>query len=54
MDEDGPRPTEFTADIRNAYIVPLVRPETVAEGVADTPSLNDVHDDELFVEYSMT
>lgn len=48
----APRPTEFTALTRNAYIVPLVRPVTVADGEADTPSSNVVHDDELFVEYS--
>lgn len=52
--DDAPRPTEFTALTRNAYMTPLVRPVTVADGDADTPSSNTVQEDELFVEYSTT
>ena len=52
--DEAPRPAEFTALTRNAYMVPFTRPLTVADGDADTPSSNAVHDEELFVEYSMT
>ena len=52
VDDAGPRPTEFTGVTRNAYMVPLVKPETVADGAADSPSANTDHDDELLVEYS--
>lgn len=52
--EEAPRPAEFTALTRNAYMVPFVRPVTVADGDADTPSSSVVHDEELFVEYSTT
>ena len=50
--DDAPRPTELTALTLNAYMTPLARPVTVADGEADTPSSNTVHVDELFVEYS--
>lgn len=52
--ENAPRPAEFTALTRNAYITPFVRPVTVADGDADVPSANVVHVDELLVEYSTT
>jgi hypothetical protein len=50
----APWPTEFNALTRNAYIVPFVRPVTVADGDADSPSSNVVQAEELLVEYSTT
>ncbi len=52
VDDDAPRPTEFTALTRNAYMVPLVRPVMVADGDADTASVTTVQFVELLVEYS--
>ena len=40
--ETVPVPATLTALTRNVYAVPLVRPVTVAEAVADVPSANVV------------
>lgn len=52
--DEAPRPAEFTALTRNAYMTPLMRPVTVADGDADSPSSKAVQLDELLVEYSTT
>ncbi len=45
-------PPLVTARTRNRYVVPLLRPVTVAEVATETPSLNCAHNEEPLVEYS--
>ena len=50
----APVPAALTAETRNVYAVPLVRPVTVADVTVDVASLNVVHDVPPLDEYSTT